>query len=73
LPLTRSLRVLLWFVCVLVLVDTMFFTALTPLRPHYWRACRSACWMCSRRCGWRTWGSRPWSTLGAVRIRPERD
>jgi MFS family permease len=29
------LRVLLWFVCVLVLVDTMFFTALTPLLPHY--------------------------------------
>ena len=26
---------LLWFVCVLVLVDTMFFTALTPLLPHY--------------------------------------
>jgi hypothetical protein len=22
-------------VCVLVLVDTMFFTALTPLLPHY--------------------------------------
>jgi len=35
LPLTRSLRALLWFVCVLVLVDTMFFTALTPLLPHY--------------------------------------
>jgi MFS family permease len=35
LPLTRSLRLLLWFVCVLVLVDTMFFTALTPLLPHY--------------------------------------
>jgi MFS family permease len=35
LPLTRSLRPLLWFVCVLVLVDTMFFTALTPLLPHY--------------------------------------
>jgi MFS family permease len=35
LPLTRSLRVLLWYVCVLVLVDTMFFTALTPLLPHY--------------------------------------
>ena len=34
-PLTRSLRALLWFVCVLVLVDTMFFTALTPLLPHY--------------------------------------
>jgi MFS family permease len=27
--------VLLLFVCVLVLVDTMFFTALTPLLPHY--------------------------------------
>jgi MFS family permease len=35
LPLTRSLRALLWFVCVLVLVDTIFFTALTPLLPHY--------------------------------------
>jgi MFS family permease len=35
LPLTRPLRVLLLFVCVLVLVDTMFFTALTPLLPHY--------------------------------------
>ena len=34
-PLTRSLRALLLFVCVLVLVDTMFFTALTPLLPHY--------------------------------------
>ena len=33
--LTRPLRALLWFVCVLVLVDTMFFTALTPLLPHY--------------------------------------
>jgi MFS family permease len=35
LPLTRSLRALLLFVCVLVLVDTMFFAALTPLLPHY--------------------------------------
>jgi MFS family permease len=35
LSLTRSLRALLVFVCVLVLVDTMFFTALTPLLPHY--------------------------------------
>jgi MFS family permease len=35
LALTRPLRVLLLFVCVLVLVDTMFFTALTPLLPHY--------------------------------------
>jgi len=35
LPLTRPLRALLWFVCVLVLVDTIFFTALTPLLPHY--------------------------------------
>jgi MFS family permease len=34
-PLTRPQRVLLLFVCVLVLVDTMFFTALTPLLPHY--------------------------------------
>jgi MFS family permease len=28
-------RVLLLFVCALVLVDTIFFTALTPLLPHY--------------------------------------
>jgi MFS family permease len=35
LALTRSLRALLLFVCVLVLVDTIFFTALTPLLPHY--------------------------------------
>src|SRR5260221_11249925 len=28
-------RVLLGFVCALVLVDTMFFTALTPLLPYY--------------------------------------
>jgi MFS family permease len=35
LPLTRPLRALLLFVCVLVLVDTIFFTALTPLLPHY--------------------------------------
>jgi len=38
LPLTRPLRplrALLLFVCVLVLVDTMFYTALTPLLPHY--------------------------------------
>ena len=34
-PLTRPLRALLLFVCVLVLVDTLFFTALTPLLPHY--------------------------------------
>jgi MFS family permease len=33
--LTRPLRVLLLFVCLLVLVDTIFFTALTPLLPHY--------------------------------------
>jgi MFS family permease len=35
LPLSRPLRALLWFLCVLVLVDTIFFTALTPLLPHY--------------------------------------
>jgi MFS family permease len=34
-PLTRPLRILLLFVCVLVLADTIFFTALTPLLPHY--------------------------------------
>jgi MFS family permease len=33
--LTRPVRRLLGFVCALVLVDTMFFTALTPLLPHY--------------------------------------
>lgn len=36
-PLSRRLRLLLLFVCVLVLVDTIFFTALTPLLPHYVR------------------------------------
>ena len=39
-PLTRPLRALLLFVCVLVLVDTMFFTALTPLLPHYTQVAR---------------------------------
>jgi MFS family permease len=34
-PLPRGLRRLLIFICVLVLVDTVFFTALTPLLPHY--------------------------------------
>jgi MFS family permease len=33
--LTRPVNVLLIFVCALVLVDTTFFTALTPLLPHY--------------------------------------
>jgi MFS family permease len=33
--LSRRVRVLVGFACVLVLVDTMFFTALTPLLPHY--------------------------------------
>ena len=33
--LTTSVRALLGFVCALVLVDTAFFTALTPLVPHY--------------------------------------
>ena len=33
--LTPRLRVLLAFVCAVVLVDTIFFTALTPLLPHY--------------------------------------
>jgi MFS family permease len=33
--LPARLRVLLLFVCALVLVDTIFFTALTPLLPHY--------------------------------------
>jgi MFS family permease len=35
--LTTPVRTLLGFVCVLVLVDTVFFTALTPLLPHYAR------------------------------------
>ena len=33
--LTGSMRALLLYVCALVLVDTIFFTALTPLLPHY--------------------------------------
>jgi MFS family permease len=35
--LSPKVRVLLLFVCALVLVDTIFFTALTPLLPHYAR------------------------------------
>jgi len=35
LRLSRPVFALLAFVCVLVLVDTVFFTALTPLLPHY--------------------------------------
>ena len=35
--LDRQVRALLLFVCALVLVDTMFFTALTPLLPYYTR------------------------------------
>jgi MFS family permease len=38
LRLSRPVFVLLVFVCALVLVDTIFFTALTPLLPHYVRA-----------------------------------
>jgi MFS family permease len=38
LRLAPPLLALLGFVCALVLVDTMFFTALTPLLPHYTRA-----------------------------------
>jgi MFS family permease len=37
LKLSRPVFVLLVFVCALVLVDTVFFTALTPLLPHYVR------------------------------------
>jgi MFS family permease len=33
--LTTPVRALVSFVCVLVLVDTLFFTALTPLLPYY--------------------------------------
>ncbi|HEU5419871.1 MAG TPA: MFS transporter [Streptosporangiaceae bacterium] len=33
--LSPKIRALLVFVCALVLVDTVFFTALTPLLPHY--------------------------------------
>ncbi|HEY2308898.1 MAG TPA: MFS transporter [Streptosporangiaceae bacterium] len=36
--LSRPVFALLAFVCALVLVDTAFFTALTPLLPHYVRA-----------------------------------
>jgi MFS family permease len=35
LRLPRSMFALLAFVCAIVLVDTVFFTALTPLLPHY--------------------------------------
>ena len=35
LRLTAPVRALLAFVCALVLVDTVFFTALTPMLPHY--------------------------------------
>jgi predicted MFS family arabinose efflux permease len=35
-----GLRALLVFVCALVLVDTSFFAALTPLLPHYMQAAR---------------------------------
>jgi MFS family permease len=38
--LSARVRVLLLFVCALVLVDTIFFTALTPLLPHYARVAR---------------------------------
>lgn len=34
-PLTRPVNMLLRFVSALVLVDTVFFTALTPLLPHH--------------------------------------
>jgi MFS family permease len=34
-PLPGKVRALLAFVCVLVAADTIFFTALTPLLPHY--------------------------------------
>jgi MFS family permease len=37
LRLSRRMLALLAFVCALVLVDTAFFTALTPLLPHYVR------------------------------------
>jgi MFS family permease len=36
------IRLLLLFVCALVLVDTIFFTALTPLLPHYAHAAHLA-------------------------------
>jgi len=36
--LSRPVFVLLAFVCAVVLVDTVFFTALTPLLPHYVRS-----------------------------------
>ena len=36
--LSPPVRALVAFVCLLVLVDTVFFTALTPLLPHYTHA-----------------------------------
>ena len=36
--LTPAMLALLGFVCALVLVDTVFFTALTPLLPYYVRS-----------------------------------
>lgn len=38
--LTPRMRALLVFVCLIVFVDTAFFTALTPLLPHYLHAAR---------------------------------
>ena len=38
--LSRPVIMLLLFTCALVLVDTVFFTALTPLLPHYVQAAR---------------------------------
>lgn len=40
LRLSRPVFALLVFVCAVVLVDTLFFTALTPLLPHYVRVAR---------------------------------
>ena len=55
-----SMAGLLAFVCALVLVDTVFFTALTPLLPHYTREAGlskagPACWSRAIRPG-RWWG-----------------
>jgi MFS family permease len=36
-PTARQVQTLLLYVCALVLVDTVFFAALTPLLPHYTR------------------------------------
>jgi len=66
---------LLAFVCVIVLVDTVFFTALTPLLPHYARVAGSpsparACWSrpTAGHAGRRAAGGALTARLGYLRI-----